>query len=155
NGLLAKQDGEFIAAMIRLAFIYLVMTSVFRVFYAEFALDPIQLHHKAKVNPEQDRLQVEKIRQALEERKAYREMGLSRATLAVQLGMGEHQLSRLVNTYFKKSFSELVNIYRLEEAKRRLVAEDTQVTVIAFEVGYSSIASFNRVFRQHTGMSPT
>ena len=41
------------------------------------------------------------------------------------------------------------------EAKARLAAETTPVTVIAFEVGFSSIPSFNRVFRQFCDMSPS
>jgi AraC-like DNA-binding protein len=43
----------------------------------------------------------------------------------------------------------------VEEAKQRLSDEETAVTVIAFEVGFSSIASFNRVFKGLTGMSPS
>jgi AraC-like DNA-binding protein len=155
-GWISSTNREFVATMIRLAFIYLVLTSVFRVFYAEFALGPIGLRRKTAVNTEQDKALVDKIREALEQQHAYREMGLSRASLAERLDIGEHQLSRLVNTYFNQSFSELVNSYRISEAKQRLSTElGTQITVIAFEVGYSSIASFNRVFRQIVGLSPT
>jgi two-component system response regulator YesN len=43
----------------------------------------------------------------------------------------------------------------VEEAKGRLIGEETPITTIAFDVGFNSIPSFNRVFKHITGLSPS
>ena len=50
-----------------------------------------------------------------------------------------------------------MNGYRIEEVKRRLQAGDTQrltLLGIAYESGFNSKTTFNRVFKETTGMSP-
>jgi AraC-like DNA-binding protein len=43
---------------------------------------------------------------------------------------------------------------KLEEARRRLVATDQNITELAHELGFSSSQYFATVFRQQTGLSP-
>jgi AraC-like DNA-binding protein len=147
----------FAVTMLRLSFIYLVITSLFRVFYPHLisqvnaVAEPVPAH-----DPVADAPHVEKIRMLLESERVYREMRLNRAALAEKVGINEHALSRIINHYFGKSFNDLVNGYRIDEAKIRLRDElNTQITVIGFEVGFNSIASFNRVFKERVGVSPT
>ena len=60
--------------------------------------------------------------------------------------------------YFKKmtrlTFTEFVNQYRIEMAKK-LLLQDVQVTDVCFECGFESISYFNRVFKRVTKMSPS
>lgn len=149
-------SGLLAATLIRIAFIYLVLTSIFRVFYELFDLELPQARPggNAKI-AEADKALVAQARALLEEEKIYREMGLTRAMLAEKLRISEQQASRIINAYFKKNFNEWINGYRVAEAKERLLTEDSAVTVIAFEVGFNSIASFNRVFKEMEGVSPT
>ncbi len=157
-GLLEEQNAAFIATVIRIAFIYLVMTSLFRVFDRVFELDVARLPTfagKGAGREEKEKKSVASIIEAMEEKKLYQEMGFSRADLAERIGIPEHTLSKLINQTFGKNFNEFINDYRIREAKSRLHDENTPVTVIAFEVGFNSIASFNRVFRNFAGMSPT
>jgi transcriptional regulator GlxA family with amidase domain len=49
---------------------------------------------------------------------------------------------------------EYVQWLRVEEAKQMLEAEDVQIDDIAFEVGYSDLASFRRLFRKLSGLTP-
>jgi len=150
-----------IATILRLTFIYLVMTSLFRVFYParimrQFIEVPVEVPvPMAPVyDPTQDVQHVEKL-QALLDARIYREMRLNRAALAKKVGIGEHHLSRVINHHFGKSFNDLINDLRIEEAKQRLRSETTAITTIAFEIGFNSIASFNRVFKAKVGKSPT
>lgn len=154
---LRPQDAILISTVIRIGFIYLVMTSIFRIFYDIFDIEmPDMLGHKQQIrDPEADKKAAEQITLLLQEKKMYREMGLSREMLSKEMGLSEHQISRIINTYFHKNFNELVNQYRVDEAKERLKTEDVQITVIAFEVGFNSIASFNRVFKEMTNSSPS
>lgn len=138
--------------VIRISFIYLVLTSLFRVFDKGKLLDSGKTSSQPRpVDP----ALIVRLEQAMQEENVYREMGCSRESLAKHMGIGEHVLSRAVNQHYGKNFSEFINSYRVEEAKIRLVHETTPVTAIAFEVGFSSIASFNRVFKSLAGCSPT
>jgi AraC-like DNA-binding protein len=157
---ISKSDQLLASTFIRISFIYLVLTSIFRVFYDLFDIQlpqaqiPRQPTLPAKT-VDIDKTLVERLTQIMEEEHLYREMGLTRKMVADRLGLSEQQTSRIVNAYFRKNFSELVNSYRIREAKERLIQEDVAVTVIAFEVGFNSIASFNRVFKEHAGVSPS
>ncbi len=137
-------------------FIYLVLTSLFRVFYPGLAGQAIPLATpRAPIIPKPMRPHVDKMIALLEGEHVYRQMRLNRARLAEMVGIGEHHLSRVINGHFGKNFNELINSYRIEEAKQRLGSEATQITVIGFETGFNSIASFNRVFKEKAGVSPT
>lgn len=150
-------EADFIITVFRLSFIYLVITSLFRVFYPNLMGQVVYVQRaEALHNPESDRPYVDKVRDLLENQRVYREMRLNRAALAEKVGINEHALSRIINRYYGKNFNELINGYRIEEAKQRLLGEpDQQITVIGFEVGFNSIASFNRVFKDRVGKSPT
>ena len=158
SGNITQANAEFTDTMLRLTFVYLVITSIFRVFYPSMvgeviyaAIPAVRAYH-----PDLDRPYVEKIQLLLEVDRAYREMRLNRAGLARKVGINEHHLSRVINGHFGKSFNDLINGYRIEEAKQRLKNEPgRQITVIGFEVGFNSIASFNRVFKDMVGLSPT
>lgn len=140
-----------IAAVLRISFIYLAITSLYRVLGAPLVSAAQKKPQDRTIPPQL----IEHIAALMEEEKLYREMGFSRKIMAQRLEVGEHVISHAINQHFGKNFNEYVNHYRVEEAKERLQQEHTPITVIAFEVGFSSIASFNRVFRQLHGMSPT
>jgi AraC-like DNA-binding protein len=56
-----------------------------------------------------------------------------------------------------KNFYELINERRVEEFKLRVVAPKNRaytLLAIALDSGFSSKSSFNRVFKQFTGISP-
>ncbi len=78
--------------------------------------------------------------------------------LAVALDLPAHQLSELINQEFACSFFDFVNTYRVEEAKRLLVSEaakSKKILAIAFESGFGNKATFNRVFKDFTGQTPS
>jgi len=140
---------------IKIAFIYMVVSSVFRVFSDTFYLQSGKTSaHKTPLD-ENDIDIIDKLEQLLSDKKVYRESGFNRASLAEMLGIKEHQLSRIINLKFNKSFSEVANDYRIEEAKMLILQSDQPITAISFDVGFSSIATFNRVFKEVVGMSPT
>ncbi|MFW0777533.1 MAG: helix-turn-helix domain-containing protein [Rickettsiales bacterium] len=157
SGKLPGTQADFIIITFRLTFIYLVITSLFRVFYPTLAGQVINPSiGDSPHDPSADMPHVEKIRALLDEDRVYREMRMNRAGLAERVGISEYALSRIINHYFGKNFSELMNGYRIEEAKKRLREEPNyQITLIGFEVGFNSIASFNRVFKDMVGVSPT
>jgi AraC-like DNA-binding protein len=57
-----------------------------------------------------------------------------------------------------KNFMDLLNNYRIEEAKEMLLKpgkNDRSILEIAFEVGFNSKEVFNRCFKKYTGMTPS
>jgi AraC-like DNA-binding protein len=66
-------------------------------------------------------------------------------------------ISFVLNQHRKKSFNTFVNEYRIEAVKHRLAdsaSKHLTLTGVAFECGFNSQATFQRVFRQMTGVSP-
>lgn len=150
------QQYLLITTVVRIGFIYLVLTSLFRLFDrpVPLAMERLPTFAKPRVT-DKDHPIIAAVEAALQQDRVYREMGLTREALAERLHIPEHQLSRVVNGHFKKNLNELLNHYRVEEAKERLLRESTAITVIAFEVGFNSIASFNRAFKELVGKAPS
>ena len=89
----------------------------------------------------------------------YADENLSLAALAARLAIPEYRLRRAINQLLgHRNFSAFVNGFRLEEAKRALIApakRDTPILTIALEAGFQSIGPFNRAFKAATGRTPT
>lgn len=78
------------------------------------------------------------------------------AVLAERLDYSPHQFSELLNVHLRKNFSSFINYYRVMEAKGKIIAEPDAVMIkIAHDVGFESLASFNRAFKKETGETPT
>ncbi len=155
-GRIQPEDGLLAITITKLSFIYLALTSLVHVFTlapkseGETAAQAAQTSTK-DVDPEL----IGRIHTAMEKDKLYREMGFSREVLAKHLDVGTHVVSKAINRHYEINFNEFINRYRLDDAKHRLANEDTSVSVIAFDAGFNSIASFNRVFRNAVGSSPS
>jgi AraC-like DNA-binding protein len=128
------------------------MTTLFRVY-------PLPVKLNSAANPltmtDEERKIADKVRQLLELDKLYHEPSFSRADLAREVGTSENTLSRVINRSFGKSFPRLLNEYRVEDAKRMLLDPNIAIQVLAFEVGFNSLASFNRIFKEVTGETPS
>lgn len=70
-------------------------------------------------------------------------------------GYSVYHFSRCFREYTGFSFHRYLNRYRVEKAVLLLADRSTPVTRIAEQAGFESIKTFNRVFRQETGESPT
>ncbi len=89
----------------------------------------------------------------------YRAPSLTIATLASQLDTQEHRLRALINKQLgHRNFSSFLNGYRITEAKEKLSDRsmvDLPILTIAMDLGYGSLAPFNRAFRSETGKTPS
>jgi AraC-like DNA-binding protein len=98
------------------------------------------------------------ITQLMEKEKLFQEPELTLRQLAHKLDVPTYQVSQALNEGMKKSFYDLVNGYRVEEAKRLLVdAKNRNYTILSvgFEAGFNSKTTFNTVFKKFTGLTPT
>ncbi|MCG8307795.1 MAG: helix-turn-helix transcriptional regulator [Cytophagales bacterium] len=100
----------------------------------------------------------EKLLEYLEDEKPYLNKNLTIGELAESIHVQTYQLSQLINDQLGKSFFELINSYRVEEVKGRFFDpkyNNLTLLGIAMECGFNSKASFNRIFKQHAGQTPT
>ena len=67
--------------------------------------------------------------------------------------VSQWHLSKLLNRHTEKSFYDILNSLRVEEAKRLLEDPRLKIAEIGEMVGYTDTAHFARVFRKLTGMT--
>jgi len=107
--------------------------------------------------PAPDPLVMERIRCALVDDRLFQNPTLTLAELSAHTGLPPRLISFTVNAGFGRSFNDLVNGYRVAEVQRRLAAPDARrftLLGIAFESGFNSKTTFNRIFKQVTGVAP-
>lgn len=75
--------------------------------------------------------------------------------VADYLGFSESYCSRYIKKKTKMTFLEYLNNERMDIARNELSKSGAPVTEVAFMTGFSSIQSFNRIFKQYFGMSPS
>jgi len=95
---------------------------------------------------------------AMERDKLYREAELTLQDLANRLQYSSHQVSQAINEGLKKNFYDVINSYRVEEAKRLLIDPKNKnftILSVAFEAGFNSKTTFNTVFKKFTGLTPS
>ena len=78
---------------------------------------------------------------------------LTLAVVAEQLFVSQWHLSKLLNGHTGKSFSELLNHIRIEEAKKLLKDPSLRIGDISEEVGFMDVAHFSKVFKKLEGIS--
>ena len=83
---------------------------------------------------------------------------LSLRTLASKLQKDPNLVSYILNNFLHKSFYDYVNDFRIEEVKNKIddpAYSHFKIVEIAYECGFNSKATFNRVFKKSTGKSPS
>ncbi len=94
----------------------------------------------------------------MESEKLFQEPELTLQQLAAKLEVPTYQVSLTLNEGMKKNFYDLVNGYRVEEAKRLLTDEKNKnytILSVGFEAGFNSKTTFNTVFKKFTQLTPT
>ena len=87
---------------------------------------------------------------------AYRNPQLSLGTLARTLDIHPNSLSAAVNHVYGTSFRKIVNRRRVEHFRTAAVSRDGRnILDVAFDAGFPSKSTFNRVFKEETGVTPS
>lgn len=79
---------------------------------------------------------------------------VSITSIAKELSICPTYVSRAFNNNIGCSFKTYINTMRVEKSKKHLMASDDSIVDIAIECGYDSQRSFNRAFKQITGITP-
>ena len=71
------------------------------------------------------------------------------------IGYSPNYFVKFWKRYMGVTFHEYLNNLRIQTATGRLLSENTPISEIAAESGYPNVKTFNRLFREHTGMNPS
>ena len=147
-------DAEMIRVIIGISFAYIASTSLFRLY--PYAISTTPKADKKEGDLSDDDIEVAlKIENLLYRDKVYQEPSYGRSEMARELSLTDSNLSKIINLHFKKSVPQLLNELRVQEARVLLKQTDADVTTISQESGFNSIATFNRVFKEVEGVSPS
>lgn len=75
--------------------------------------------------------------------------------LADHLGLTESYCSKYIKQQTGMTFIEYLNGVRISRAEGLLIHTDLNITEIGYETGFSSVQTFNRVFKNMKNMSPS
>jgi AraC-like DNA-binding protein len=152
TGFISNIEFITIRNIIGIGLVYLTATSLFRIY-------PLPAHllkaSEVVVVNEEELSTARRIENLLNVEKVYHEASYSRTDLARELDLPETVVSRIVSAHFGKSLPRLLNERRVQDAMRLLEETEASVSVVSSESGFNSMASFNRVFRDIAGETPS
>lgn len=95
---------------------------------------------------------------AMQQDKLYLNPTLNVDAVARHVQLPPKTISAVLNQHINKSFNEYINGYRINEFKERVLQPGTDnltIAGIAQDCGFNSQATFQRTFKQVTGLSPS
>ena len=147
--------------VVALAMMALFYAVSFHILISPEALSPRSVHARLRrehaVSPEHVQRVAERARRELD-RGGYQDPELSLTTLAKRVSARPNHLSLAINDTFGESVPSLLNRYRLQhfvsEIEQGALRHST-ILELAFDAGFPSKSTFNRVFKQCYGTSPS
>ena len=129
------------------------------VILAVFAGTGILLLHR-KYKPQETEKEVTKQRMLVDSVKAYLEKNLGDENLdlnqaAARVNISGEHLRKLFKKETGQNFTHYLNLQRIHKGRQLLASTNKRVGEIAFEIGYSSLEHFNRIFKKVERMTPS
>lgn len=80
---------------------------------------------------------------------------LTLKNLSDQFHFNYYYLSSFFSNHLHESFSDYLNRLRIEKSKELLKETELNISEIAYEIGYTEVAYFSKVFKKMTGLTPS
>ncbi len=142
-----------------LTFSFTFYISILLIYYAKNKTSISQTHKEKYLNKIDEKLVKEiqeKINILFETKKIYTNPDLTLSILAKELNVRPQLLSQFINDNLNKGFTQFINEYRIEEAKRLLKANTPfKIDAVGFESGFNSSSTFYSSFKKITGTTPS
>lgn len=90
--------------------------------------------------------------------KLYLDSDLTLSKVSTLIGQSTQKTSSVINQYAKRNFNDFINYYRIEDVKKILSdanSEKYTISSIAFDMGFSSLSSFNSAFKKFVDTTPS
>ena len=144
------------------------LISLFHLSYLSISLFYLILNEKSKVpnmkkeeigiNEEEKKNYQEKIKSLIETEKIYLQDNCSLKILSEKSDLPEYKIRRYILNELKYiNFNHFLNSYRIKEAERILRSKENHelpIQRLALHLGYNSVKTFNRVFKEYKKMTP-
>ncbi len=120
-------------------------------------IDPIRYRNSPLSEIEQKQY-LDKLISIMKTEKPFLDPNLTALQLSNISNIKPHYVSQIINEKLGQNFYEFVNTFRVEEVKRLMLEPDQEfktLLALGLESGFNSKSSFNRVFKQQTGLTPT
>jgi len=98
------------------------------------------------------------LKKSMIDNKLFLNPDLNLSLLSEHTSIPQKTISFVLNQSLNKSFNEFINEYRIECFKEKIIQpelDNLTIAGIALECGFSSQATFQRAFKQITGVSPS
>jgi len=92
------------------------------------------------------------------DKKWYLESDLSLSNLSKKIRKSTQLISSVINEHARRNFNDFINYYRIQDAKALLSSQESEkytISSIAFDMGFSSLSSFNSAFKKFEGTTPS
>lgn len=101
--------------------------------------------------------EIKRIQEAMNEQRFYANHGATIDEFADYLSLPPYRLRAIINQQMHfRNFNQFLNYYRIKEAAERLLAEpELPIITIALDIGFKSLSSFNKAFRNLHGKTPS
>ena len=117
----------------------------------------IKPYKNSSLTPEKRKEYKIKILQFMAAEKPFLNPEMTQSDLAQELGISPHHFSEVLY-YMEQNFYNFINSYRILEAQKLMKSADyinTKILAIAFDSGFKSKSTFNRIFKNHTSITPS
>lgn len=112
----------------------------------------------SKLNETEQQALIHKIEVLFKEKKIFLQSDLTLDKLAKKLNTNRSYISQVINDAYNQNFNNFLNEFRIKEACILLADpryKHLSIEGISAEVGFNSIATFNRCFKKFTGENPS
>jgi len=126
--------------------------------YGPFEEKQAARYERSTLTPENSKLYKSLLLEVMEREKPFLDPEITLPKLAERLSIPLAHLSRVINERLGNNFYEFINHYRVQDAKRRLAlpgSKQQKLIAVALDCGFNSVATFNRVFKELTGRTPS
>ncbi|MCA0901208.1 helix-turn-helix domain-containing protein [Microbulbifer agarilyticus] len=121
-------------------------------------VEPDTKYKRSKMSSEDGQRYKIKLMQVMQKEQLYLDSDLTLPELAEAADLTAPQASQVLNGQMNQNFFSFVNNYRIDLARRILLAPETAnipIVDLAAEVGFKSKSSFYDAFKRATSMTPT
>lgn len=160
-GITFRIDSDYLGCLIMTAFVYFLSYNILKqpdLLVRQKQKTEISKYSKSTLDVHSRLNYQNQLLSFLETEKPFLDKKLSLSDLANSLNLSSNTLSQVINEGLKMNFHDLINEFRLKEFKKKLSdprQSHKTILALAYESGFQSKASFNRIFKKMEGISPS
>ncbi|MFC2142526.1 helix-turn-helix domain-containing protein [Acidobacteriota bacterium] len=147
-----------LALTLLLVFSFLVVLKGLRAPEIFTGIDHAPKYRHSPLTKEEKEEYLMRLQSYMESQRPHLNPSLTIDALAKRLSISPRYLSQVINETLGVNFFDFVNGYRISEAKRIFTessSNHSNVLDVLFDSGFNTKSAFYRVFKQHTGITPT